>query len=259
VTVGNNLPNNNANNQDGGRTSNENTVRTEETVNYEISRTVRNHTQVGGRVKRLSVAVLVGGRESAAENVEGPAFTPLTPEELDEIAGLVRSAIGYDAERGDSVDVKNMPFVLPALEEIETSIFDLTKNDILRLVELGVLALLALLAIFLVVRPVLAKLMPEPVMLDPSMSAPPDGDGSNLPVALDEHGRPVGGGAGAGGSGGKPNKAANEQDRPELAEFEDKARGDLIRQIRSVIEARPDDSVAVVRLWMDQSLEATDV
>jgi len=44
VTVGNNLPNANAGAEEGGRTNNENTLRTEETVNYEISRTVRNHT-----------------------------------------------------------------------------------------------------------------------------------------------------------------------------------------------------------------------
>lgn len=260
VTVGNNLPNTNAGNQEGGRTSNENTVRTEETVNYEISRTVRNHTQVGGRVKRLSVAVLVGGREASVANENQPAYTPLAPEELDEIAGLVRSAIGFDAERGDSVDVKNMPFVQAELEEIESSIFDLTKNDIFRLVELGVLVLLAALAIFLVVRPALAKLMPEPVTLDPSMSAPAPGDGSSLPMVLNENGQPVIAETSGNGpaDGVKAGMAGIDQDKTGLVEFEDKVRTGLIRQVQNVIEARPDDAVAVVRLWMDQSLEATD-
>jgi flagellar M-ring protein FliF len=61
VTVGNNLPNAAAETPATGRTNNENTTRTEETVNYEVSRRLRNHTQVGGRVRRLSVAVLVDG------------------------------------------------------------------------------------------------------------------------------------------------------------------------------------------------------
>lgn len=261
VTVGNNLPNTNAGDQEGGRTNNENTIRTEETVNYEISRTVRNHTQVGGRVKRLSVAVLVGGRENTAEDGDAPTYTSLTPEELDEIAGLVRSAIGFDTERGDSVDVKNMPFVQPELEEIETSIFDLTKNDIFRLVELGVLILLAVLAIFLVARPMLAKFMPEPVMLDPSMAASAADGSGNLPVVLDKDGNPVvvtgdnanGDMSNAGATG--TDLVDGDQSKADLEEFEDKVKTDLIRQIRNVIEARPDDAVAVVRIWMDQSVE----
>ena len=259
VTVGNNLPNANAGNDNGGRTNNENSVRTEETVNYEISRTVRNHTQVGGRVKRLSVAVLVGGRESPGAGEGETVATPLTQEELDEMAGLVRSAIGFDAERGDSVDVKNMAFVEPVLEEIEPSLFDLTKNDILRLMELGVLVLLALLAIFMVVRPMIAKLIPEPVELDPSMAAPPEGQGGNLPVVLDENGKPVAiGGARANDAKAKAKGDGSDEDKAEFAGFVDKVRADLITQVQHVIEARPDDAVAVVRLWMEESLDASD-
>lgn len=254
VTVGNNLPNTNFDGQGEARTNNENTTRVEETVNYEISRTVRNHTQVGGQLKRLSVAVLVGGRETPVEEGEEPIFTPLTQEELNEIAGLVRSAIGFDVERGDSVDVKNMPFVQPKLEEIETSIFDLTKDDLLRLVELGVLLVVAALIMFLVVRPMIAKLVPEPVMLDPSMSAPADDGNTNLPARLDENGRQivsrgVAETAGDKEATGSPTKA----DMPaDLSEFENKVRAGLVQQVRSVIEERPDDAVAVVRLWMEQ-------
>jgi len=262
VTVGNNLPNTNAGDQDAERTNNENTVRTEETVNYEISRTVRNHTQVGGRVKRLSVAVLVGGREAPTTEEDQPTDTPLTQEELDEIAGLVRSAIGFDAERGDSVDVKNMPFVQPKLEEIESSIFDLTKNDIFRLIELGVLVLLAVLAIFMVVRPTLAKLMPEPVTLDPSMAASgAAGDGSNLPAVLDENGQPIldgtaGGGASDDGSGEL--SEGSDEEKAGMLDFDDKVTSGLVQQIQNVIEARPDDAVSVVRLWMEEGSEVSN-
>jgi flagellar M-ring protein FliF len=101
VTVGNNLPNAGAEDGNAERTSTDNSTRTEETVNYEISRTVRNHTQVGGRVQRLSVAVLVGGRQGVGPDDE-VVYQPLEQEELDEIAALVRSAIGFDAERSPS-------------------------------------------------------------------------------------------------------------------------------------------------------------
>lgn len=261
VTVGNNLPNANVGGPEGGRSNNENSIRTEETVNYEISRTVRNHTQIGGRIKRLSVAVLVGGRENPNSGENGDSSIPLQPEELEEIATLVRSAIGFDAERGDSVEIKNMPFVQPELEEIESSIFDLTKNDIFRLVELATLVILALLAIFLVIRPLLTKLMPEPVTLDPSMSASTTGDGSNLPVVLDENGNPVitqGSNEGGKNGAGSNDMSVTEQVHADLAEFEDKARADLIAQVRTIIEARPDDAVAIVRLWMEQKSETAN-
>ncbi len=260
VTVGNNLPNANANGPDGGRTNNENTVRTEETVNYEISRTVRNHTQVGGRVRRLSVAVLVGGREGPA-NAEGEtSITPLNQEELEEIAGLVRSAIGFDAERGDSVDVKNMPFVEPELEEINSSPFDLTKSDIFRLLELGILLLLTLLVIFLVFRPLMAKLIPEPPAIEQKSTDALAADGTMLPVVLDEHGNPVARhatGGSAEGDNASPSGVKN-QDDTGLSEFEDKVRAGLVDQVRQTIEARPDDAVAILRLWMEQKAEVNN-
>ena len=108
VSVGNNLPNAAADAPAAGRTSNENTTRTEETVNYEISRRLHNHTQIGGRVQRLSLAVLVDGR--MAPNAEGElVYTPLEANEIEDITSLVRSAIGFDQARGDVVEVRNMP------------------------------------------------------------------------------------------------------------------------------------------------------
>ena len=249
VTVGNNLPNTATGDAGGGRTNNENTVRTEETVNYEISRTVRNHTRVGGRIKRLSVAVLVAGREVAGGTDDQPSYVALEPEELAEITSLVRSAIGFDAERGDVIEVRNMPFVQSEMDEIEPSLFDLTKNDILRLVELGALVLVALMAIFLVVRPTIARLLPEPVTLDAPVA---EGAGSNLPVALDEHGNPLTvvttDGTNRTGDGG----IDAVPDRTESGEFENKVRTDLLQQSRDLIEARPDDAVAIVRQWIEE-------
>ncbi len=256
VTVGNNLPNTAAGGEGGGRTNNENTVRTEETVNYEISRTVRNHTRVGGRVKRLSVAVLVAGREAAASPEDQPSYVALEPEELAEITSLVRSAIGFDAERGDVIEVKNMPFVQSEMDEIEPSLFDLTKNDILRLVELGALVLVALMAIFLVVRPTIARLLPEPVTLDAPVAEAVSGAGSNLPVALDEHGKPlpvaVADGPADGMNRTGDGATGSVVDRIDSAEFENKVTMDLIQQSRDLIEARPDDAVSIIRQWIGE-------
>ncbi|NJO36458.1 MAG: hypothetical protein HC871_01150 [Rhizobiales bacterium] len=257
VTVGNNLPNAGVDNGGNGSSNSENTVRTEETVNYEISRTVRNHTQVGGEVKRLSVAVLVGGREILGADGVPLADATLDQQELDEIASLVRSAIGFNAERGDTVDVKNMPFAETSLEEIETSLFDLTKSDILRLVELGALLVLALFAIFLVVRPAMAKLMPEPVMLNAKAG---DGDGTqsggNLPAIIDERGKLVakGGSTAGAGASSQTSGAGEKGERVEIGipGLDDPVRVALIQQARDVIQARPDDAAALLKQWISQ-------
>ncbi len=69
--------------------------KTEEIVNYEISRTTRTEVTEGGRLKRVSVAVVVDG--SYVRNPQGaPVYQPRSQEEMEKIAALVRSAIGFD-------------------------------------------------------------------------------------------------------------------------------------------------------------------
>ena len=273
VTVGNNLPNAGVDGGGGGSSNSENTVRTEETVNYEISRTVRNHTQVGGQIQRLSVAVLVGGRELLSAEGETSAYAPLDQQELDEIASLVRSAIGFDSDRGDTVEVKNMPFVAPALEEIETSLLDLTKSDILRLAELAGLLLLALMSIFLVVRPALARLTTKPAMLDGPAgsglggSAAGDGQGRGLPAIVDEHGKVMSttltadgaddAEAGDRAAGSSPSERGGAAaGLPGLPDLDEPVRRALIQQTQDVIEARPDDAAAVIKQWINEDPES---
>jgi len=73
--------------------------RTEETVNYEISKKTINHVRETGIINRLSVAVLVDGTYGPGD--EGPnSYHPRSQEELNLLATLVRSAIGFDVERG---------------------------------------------------------------------------------------------------------------------------------------------------------------
>ncbi|HIL29000.1 MAG TPA: flagellar M-ring protein FliF, partial [Micavibrio sp.] len=83
--------------------------RVEETTNYEISRTVRNSIREVGEVRKLSVAVLVDGIYT--EDADGNrVYEPRSQQQLDQIASLVRSAIGYEEGRGDLLEVVNMQF-----------------------------------------------------------------------------------------------------------------------------------------------------
>ena len=81
--------------------------KTEETNNYEISRTTKTEVTEAGRVNRISVAVLVDGIYTKNEKGE-LVYKERSKEELDRIAALVRSAIGFDQKRGDQVEVVNL-------------------------------------------------------------------------------------------------------------------------------------------------------
>jgi flagellar M-ring protein FliF len=246
VTVGNNLPNAAAETPAAARTANESTTRTEETINYEISRRVRNQTQVGGRVRRLSVAVLVDGRmvpDEAGELV----YQPRRSEELAEIESLVRSAIGFDQARGDVVEVRNLQFTpSPPTADDDAGWLELTKQDLMRLAELAALALVALLLILLVVRPLLRGLLP----LAPASAlagAPAGGTpaltGPAIPALAADQPLPALAAPGAGSN----ETGAGEAD---AVTPQRQARGELIERARAVIDQSPDEAAAIVRSWL---------
>ena len=134
----------------------------DETKNYEISRSTSRTVEPAGALTRISVAVLVDGRYEQTISKKGkalpPKYLPRTPDELQKIEGLVKSAVGFNPGRGDQVTVANIPFQDVAAEgEGATSpwweapfLLTLMKN---LLIGLGFLAL-----IFLVIRPMVKNL-----------------------------------------------------------------------------------------------------
>lgn len=162
VTVGNELPEANAVGADAG--SRDEQAKNEEIINYEISSTTRIETTEGGRLSRLSVAVLVDGRYAPGPNGE-MVYQPRPQEELEQIATLVRTAIGFDRNRGDQVEVINLPFAEapappPLVEEtLLQSLTNPSKEDILRFLELAVIGILTLVVLFTVVRPLVKQIL----------------------------------------------------------------------------------------------------
>src|SRR5439155_2325297 len=155
VTVNNELPGQQRN--DGTTAAREQSKKIEETSNYEISRTTKTEVTEAGRVNRISVTVLVDGIYS--KNEKGDlAYQDRTKEQLDRIATLVRSAIGFDQKRGDQVEVVNLRFAdAPSTAPISEpsgflGMLQFTKDDVMYFVELGVMMLLGLVVLFLVVR-----------------------------------------------------------------------------------------------------------
>jgi flagellar M-ring protein FliF len=84
-------------------------ARRETLTNYEVDKTVRVTRNPTGTIKRLSVAVLVNQRQAVDEE-NRVVSTPLSAQELENINALVRDAVGYTKERGDSLNVVNAPF-----------------------------------------------------------------------------------------------------------------------------------------------------
>lgn len=239
VTVTNNLPTE-RNAQPGGPAAAERTSRTEETTNYEISRTVRSQTRRPGQIRRLSIAVQVDGVTSI-----GPDGTrrqePRSSEELAQLAALVRSAAGVDEERGDVVEVVSRPFVQPELElPTESNPLAFSREELTRAAELAGLALLAALVLLFGVRPLVRSLRPVPAAEAPALA----GD-QPLPVTGS-----VGGASEAGPlpspapvqlPAGSADAAAAPEARP------------LLEHLSGLVTDRPEDVVRVIRTWLKQS------
>lgn len=87
------------------------------TVNYEVDKTIQYVQKAGGGLKRLSVAVVVNYRKTVDKSGKA-AMKPLSPAETAQITSLVKEAMGYNQERGDTLNVVNSPFANPAPETI---------------------------------------------------------------------------------------------------------------------------------------------
>ena len=162
VTVNNELPGNQ--NRDAAAVARDQSKKSEETNNYEISRTTKTEVTEVGRVNRISVAVLVDG--SYAKNEKGEMiYQERSKEQLDRIATLVRSAIGFDQKRGDQVEVVNLKFaeapVVPPVTEPTglLGMLQFTKDDVMYVIELGVMMLLGLVVLFMVIRPLVRRIL----------------------------------------------------------------------------------------------------
>ena len=132
--------------------------RRDSVTNYEIDKTVRVTRNSSGAIRRLSAAVVVNHRKAAAADGKS---VPLEPAEIENISALVREAIGFSKERGDSINVVNASFSHEELpEKVELPLWkqpetvDIAKDGARYL---GLL-MLALIVIFTVVRPAMKSI-----------------------------------------------------------------------------------------------------
>ncbi len=267
VTVANNLPEADAAAGEGaGSQSDANRV--EETVNYEISKTITTEVREVGNIRRLTVAVLVNGK-SVVDGEGKATYEPLNEEELGQISRLVKSSIGFNEERGDVVEVVNMPFVELAPTEFdgeavdETIFMGLDKQDLFRMGEMAVLAVVAVLALLLVVRPLLTRALAtdsagNALAIPGAAPGIPGGiPGPDGTMALPEG---AGGAAGGGGaiagpvdSEGNPiqSETLTELDEMiDIAKVDGQVKTSALKKVGEIVEKHPDEAVAILRNWL---------
>ena len=257
TTVGNELPGADAAADGGG--SSENATSTEEITNYEISRTTKTEVIEPGRVKRLSVAVVVDGLYT--QNADGEVvYEPRPQDQLDRIAALVRSAIGFDSERGDTVEIANLRFAAAPqgmpLESEDSFIPTFTKSDIMRFAELGVLFLLGLLVLLFVARPLVRRILApdgaggstgtDLVPAERSESAEaqaPEDDGETPQLTGPD-----------GASGSSKNLPVPQTfEALNMAEQIGEVQAASLKKVGDLIEQNPSEAITIIRNWIHEA------
>lgn len=226
--------------------------RTNETMNYEYNRTTATRVLEAGGVERLSVAVAVDGVLTTAE--DGTVqWQERSAEEMAAIAALVQRAIGYDETRGDTVEVSNVQFARadPNLGTTAPSGFSFGKDDIMRVAEIAVMFITAILIIFMVARP-LAK-----------------GAGGGAP-ALAAVGAGAGGAnaqSGAHAVSGPDQKDAlpPAPDRPrvsipaphddgiDISQIDGRVKASSVKKVAGIVDQHPEESMSILRSWMHEA------
>lgn len=284
--VENNLPDD-PNAGGNAQTSGQKSARQSETTNFEISKTLRTHVKESGELKRLSVAVLVDGNYKT-DNEGNKTYEPRSDADIQQINRLIKSAIGFDEDRGDKVEVVNMQFFqpkAPALDAEEETYFGFDKAEVMRMIEILVLGIVGILVLLLIIRPIVNRLLEGPRGNDTALPGAPGGlpyAGAGAPGALPTAQQPgpgnmptpslpagyegaplpgqpgmapVAGGAplpsgGAAASGGGSGIMQNISGGG--ANYDPGQVQSAVKQIEGIVDTHPEEAATIIRSWMHE-------
>ncbi len=247
VTVASNLPTGDAGGGAGTAASED--AETRSVTNYEVSSTNREILRAPGAVRRLTVAVLVNDL-TATDDAGVVTSTPRSPDELAALSELVASAVGLDPARGDVITIRAMPFeAVPVLGTEALPEAGGSPLDMMNLIQLGVLALVALVLGLFVVRPILAG---------GAVAALPPPDGARAVGLIGSDDRAA-----------APSRAAADDDfspmpgLPAYGDAEDGTRGrgtdDPVTRLRRMIDERQDETIQILQSWIEDPEDAERV
>jgi flagellar M-ring protein FliF len=241
VSVANALPGGQAGGS--GDQSKDTSGRTEETTNYEISKTVKTSTVDGGDVKKLSVAVVVDGSGDTAA-----AYKPRSADEMAKITALVKSAMGFDLARGDQVQVTNMQFARvdeTAGTPAPKPLLGLDSSYWFKIIEAAIMSVTALLIGLFVAKPLINRMFAAQAA-------------AGRPMAL-ANASPVAGAlpAPAGTNpGATPQEGTMALPAPspgiDISRIDGQVRDSSIKKVGEVVNAHPEEALAIIRTWLHQ-------
>jgi flagellar M-ring protein FliF len=219
------------------------------TTNYEISRTTRTTVQGPGAIRRVSVAVAVDGTTAPGAGGRPGAYTPRSAEEMRRIEDLVKAAIGFSTDRRDQVTVVNVRF--PSAEDAAGTsaanpLMGFDKNDIMRLAELAVLAVVAGLILFFVVRPLVRGMGAsgggQLMVAGPGGAAVAGPDGAPVQIQVDP-------------ATGQPLALAGPESDPRLdiARIEGQVKASSVKRVAEFVDKHPEESVSILRSWLHET------
>jgi flagellar M-ring protein FliF len=238
VTVQTNLPDGGQDGEGGPKASNRE-VKSDEQVNFEISKKITNFAREIGSIKRLSIAVLVDG--NMVKNADGiMEYKARPPAEMNNISKLVASAIGFNKERGDTLEVVNMQFAAQDLgiKEAVDIIFGLQKEDLLKIAEVLVLGILAILVILLVVRPLVSRAFEILPSTSETLRQQAIEDGTTTTPAL------VG-----------PDSAIPDvEELIDIERIEGRVKAESLKKVETFISEHPEEALSIIRSWMYQEI-----
>lgn len=234
--------------------------RTEETSNFEISRTTRVKTKEAGAIERISVAVLVNGAVTTQPD-GARTYTPRSEDELKQIESLVRTAIGYDEKRGDQVRIANLRFSEMELESQdagEAPFLGIETGDWMRFAETSILGLVALLTALFVFRPLITRLLEigpyaggqmQPALAGgaggvPQITGPSSGNQSTMT------GQP---GMLEGPEAMLQLLQSKEQQLDsmiDIAKIDGQLKASSVKKVGEVVGKHPDEAIAILRSWL---------
>jgi flagellar M-ring protein FliF len=246
VTVNNELPNTQQRPGDNNQ-AREQARKSEEIVNYEISRSTKTEVTEGGRVNRISVAVLVDGIYTKTDKGDA-TYQPRDKDELDRIAALVRSAIGFNDKRGDQVEVVNLRFAeVPSITLPEPqgfwSFLQFTKDDILHAIEQLVMVLLAIVVLLFVVRPLVRRIVTPDKPMQSQAAIAAALAGGDMQAAL------------AAGATPEELVAGTSQTAKmiDIAQVQGQVHAQSVQKVGELADKNPTETVSIIRTWLHET------
>lgn len=267
VTTANNLPDA----QGFGSSPTSTSTKTQETTNFENSKTETVTIKEPGEITQLRVAVLVDGIRELDEEGNTVGYQERPQNEIDQLRNLVLTAIPYvdTAARTDEVTVTSMRFIDPApvaQAAQDFSLFGLNKQDLLEILSEGGVIISIILVILLVVRPLVMRLIeaipdapapPDPSQIEDRTPETPAITGPGSPLTPEIMAAAAAGDEDAAAavryarqSGSLVSEEMRTDAKIDVAQVEGRIQESAIKKVSDIIRSNPDESIAIVKTWL---------